>query len=121
MIIEPLESISHMSCNITNEARSEALGLIKYFKTFDAIVLLTVWRKVLQCIENRNVILQRGHISLDTEINNIKALQEEMQVLRSEWDSLLNEASLVAQAVEVYRYDRRPNEDKMQRTHSKVQ
>lgn len=47
-----------------------------YFKTFDAIVLLTVWVKILQCIENRNVILQAGDISLDVEAANIKALQE---------------------------------------------
>ncbi|KAL0189891.1 hypothetical protein M9458_016990, partial [Cirrhinus mrigala] len=89
------------TCNLTSEAKSEANGLNNYFKTFDAIVLLTVWVKVLQCIENRNLILQTGDISLDTQAANIKDLQEEIQAIRNKWDSLLTEASLVAQAMEI--------------------
>jgi len=50
----------------------KANGLISYFKTFDAIALLTVWVKLLQCNENRNVILQAGDISLDVQAENIK-------------------------------------------------
>ncbi|KAL6475705.1 hypothetical protein MHYP_G00167450 [Metynnis hypsauchen] len=99
-ILEALECVL-ATCSLTSEAKSEENGLISYFKTFDAIVLLTVWVKILQCIENRNVILQAGDISLDVEAANIKALQEEMQAFRNRWDSLLAEASLVAQAMDV--------------------
>lgn len=99
-ILEALDSVL-ASCSLTNEAKSEVNGLICHFKTFEAIVLLTVWVKILQSIENRNVILQAGDISLDVEAANIKALQEEMQVIRCKWDSLLAEASLVAQAMDV--------------------
>lgn len=89
------------SCSLTIEAKSEVKGLISYFKTFDDIVLLTVWVKILQCIENRSFILQAGNIPLDVEAANIKALQEEMQVLCSKWNSLLVEATIVAQAMDV--------------------
>lgn len=82
MIIEVLESIL-VSCNMTNEARPEDHGLKNYFKTFDTIVLLTVWMKVLQCIENRNVTLQAGDVLLDTVTNNIRALQGE--TVRPPW------------------------------------
>lgn len=99
-ILEALECVL-ATCSLASEAKSEANGLISYFKTFDAIVLLTVWVKILQCIENRNVILQAGDISLDVQAANIKALQEEMQALRDRWDSLLAEASLVAQTMDV--------------------
>ncbi|KAL7372369.1 hypothetical protein ABVT39_015108 [Epinephelus coioides] len=99
-ILEALECVL-ATCSLTSEAKSEANGLISYFKTFDAIVLLTVWVKILQCIDNRNVILQAGDISLDVEAANIKALQEEMQALRNRWDSLLAEASLVAQEMDI--------------------
>uniref|UniRef100_A0A3B1IJ48 TTF-type domain-containing protein n=1 Tax=Astyanax mexicanus TaxID=7994 RepID=A0A3B1IJ48_ASTMX len=99
-ILEALECVL-ATCSLTSEAKSEANGLINYFKTFDAIVLLTVWVKILQCIDNRNVILQAGDISLDVEAANIKALQEEMQALRNRWDSLLAEATLVAHAMDV--------------------
>ncbi len=54
--------------------------------SFKAIVLLTVWKKILQSIEDRNLILQSGKISMEFEINNIQALKEEMEVLRnSSW------------------------------------
>lgn len=99
-IIAALECILD-TCNLTSEAKSEANGLKNYFKTFDAVVLLTVWVKVLQCIENRNLIHQARDISLGIEAANIKALQEEIQAIRDEWDLLLTEASLVAQAMEI--------------------
>lgn len=99
-IIAALERIL-ATYNLTSEAKSEANGLKNYFKTFDAVVLLTVWVKVLQCIENRNLILQAGDISLDIETANIKELLDEIQAIRNEWDSLLAEASLVAQTMEI--------------------
>lgn len=77
-IIEALECIL-ATCNLTSEAKSEANVLNNYFKTFDAVVLLTVWVKVLQCIGNRNLILQAGDISLDIETANMKALQDEIK------------------------------------------
>lgn len=69
--------------------------------SFDAIVLLTIWVKVLQCIDCRNVILQSGKISLEVEAANINALKDEMQALRNEWDSLLSEATLVANEMRI--------------------
>lgn len=47
------------------------------------------------------MILQAGDISLDVEAASITALQDDMQAIRNEWDSLLTEASLVAQAMEI--------------------
>ena len=94
-VLKSLDSIV-MTCSLTSEARSEANGLRKYFMSFDAVVLLTVWLKVLQSIDNRNVILQSGKISLDIEAANIRDLTEEMQSLRDAWDTLLAEAKLIA-------------------------
>ena len=86
------------TCSLASDDKSEANGLISYFKTLNVIVLLTVWVKILQCIENRNVTLQTGDISPFVEATNMKALHEEIQALLNRWDSLLAEASLVAQA-----------------------
>jgi hypothetical protein len=84
------------TCSLTNEAKSEAKGLKSIFMSFKAIFLLTFWVKVLQCIDNRSLILQSGNISLDMEAAHIKALQEEIQALCNQWDALLAEASTVA-------------------------
>ncbi len=78
-IIEALDTIL-AKCSLTNEARSDASGLKQYFMSFKAIVLLTVWKKILQSIEDRNLILQSGKISMEVEISNIQALKEEMEV-----------------------------------------
>lgn len=78
----------------SNKARAEASGLKNYFMTLNAIVLLTVWLKVLQCIDSRNVVIQSGKISLDTEVVNIIALRKETLALRDGWELLLSEAEL---------------------------
>ena len=90
MALERVES----TCNLTNDAKSEAKSLKTYFHTFDAVILLTAWVKVLQSIEHRNLILQTGNLSLEMQAANIKAPQEEMQAMRGEWDSLLAEAEI---------------------------
>ena len=58
-VIEALSSILS-TCSLSNDARAEAVGLGKNLMSFDAIVLLTIWFKVLQCIYCRNEILQSG-------------------------------------------------------------
>lgn len=57
--------------------------------------------KVLQCINDRNVILQAGKISLEKEVADISVLKHELQALRDKWDSLLSEATLVATQMDV--------------------
>lgn len=99
-VINALDSIL-LTCILTSEARSEASGLKNYFMSFNANVLLTVWLKILQCIEDRNVILQSGKISLDTQAASIRALKEEMQALRDGWKSLLSEATLISMQMDV--------------------
>jgi len=99
-VINALDGIL-MTCSLTNEARSDANGLRKYFMSFDAILLLTIWLKELQSIDDRNVILQSGKISLDIEAANVRALTEEKQSLRDAWGSLLAEAKLIARETQV--------------------
>lgn len=94
-VMEALSSILS-TCSLSHDARAEAVGLRKHFMSFDAIVLVTIWLKVLQCIDCRNVILQSGNISLEMEAANGNALKDEMQALRNERDSLLSEATLMA-------------------------
>lgn len=70
-LLEALDSIL-ARCSLTNEGKSEVTGLRSYFTSFKAIVLLTVWKKILQSIEDRNIILQSGKITLDAEAANME-------------------------------------------------
>lgn len=99
--VNPLATLSFCSLHTFNLVGVHETGSWpEVAKSFDAIDLLIVWVMIFQYIENQNVILQSGDISLDVESANIKALQK-MLVIRCKWDSLLVEASLVAQAVDV--------------------
>ncbi|KAJ7998137.1 hypothetical protein DPEC_G00219470 [Dallia pectoralis] len=73
--------------NLTSEAKAEAQGLKNYFQSFNAVSLLTLWVKVLQCIEDRNLTSQSSTISLDVQAVNIKELEEEIACMRASWDS----------------------------------
>lgn len=99
-VIEAIECIMS-SCKLSNEALSDARGLKEYFTSFKAIVLCSVWVKILQHIEDRNLLFQSGSLSLDQEMANIEALIQEIISLRNEWDSLLSEAQNVANAMGV--------------------
>ncbi|CAJ0949525.1 unnamed protein product [Ranitomeya imitator] len=84
------------SGKLTNDAHSEAEALSDYFSSFRAVVLATFWVKILTSFEERNKILQSSSVSLEVGAANIKALSEEMKLLREKWPTLLSEASLVA-------------------------
>lgn len=55
----------------------------------------------MQCIDDRNRILQSGKISLEVEASNVTALKSEIQAFRNVWDSFLSEATLVAKAMDI--------------------
>ena len=74
----------------------QAHGLKTYFQSFNSVLLLTFWTKVLQCIEDRNIISQSSTISLDVQAANIKELEGEIALLRSSWNNFLKEATAVA-------------------------
>ncbi len=79
-VIEALSAILS-TCSLSNEARAEAFGLRKYFSSFlSSIVLLTIWVKVLQFIDDRNIILQSGKISLEAEAANVRDLKNRCKI-----------------------------------------
>lgn len=88
-VIEALDSL---------ESRKNVLPIIQSVLLISAIVLLSFWVKVLQCIKDRNLILQSSSISLDIGAGNNKALEEEMISMCNSWASILSEATVVANA-----------------------
>lgn len=64
--------------NLTSEAKAQAHGLKTYFESFEAVVLLTFWVKVLGCIEDRNLASQSSSLSLEIQVASVKELENEM-------------------------------------------
>ena len=90
-VIQALDTVI-TSGKFTSEAKAEAQGLKSYFQSFNAVLLLTFWVKVLQCIEDRNLTSQSSTISPDMQAVNIKELEGEIACMRASWDSFLTEA-----------------------------
>ncbi|KAG8582256.1 hypothetical protein GDO81_007971 [Engystomops pustulosus] len=99
-ILKALEKVL-ASRKLSNDAHSDAQGLYDYFSSFRAVVLATFWVKVLTSFEERNKILQSRSISMEIGVANIKALSDEMKLLREKWPVLLSEASAVADCMEI--------------------
>lgn len=54
------------------------------------------WYKILSCIGQRNVIIQKRGISLDVEINLFSDLKIDLQNIRDSWPQILFESQQVA-------------------------
>lgn len=54
------------------------------------------WYKILLCIGQRNVIIQKRGISLDVEINLFSDLKIDLQNIRDSWPQILFESQQVA-------------------------
>lgn len=97
-VIQALDTLISTG-NLTSEAKAEAQSLKTYFQSFNAVLLLMFWVKVLQCIEDRNLTSPSSTISLDVQAVNIKELEEEITHIRASWDSFLTEATAVARSM----------------------
>ncbi|XP_025408958.1 zinc finger MYM-type protein 1-like [Sipha flava] len=82
--------------NMPDKMYSEIMALKKYFSSFECIAMASFWFKVLSSINERNIIIQSRGISLEVEIDLIKDLINELNNIIDEWPTILNEASLVA-------------------------
>ena len=87
--------------DISSEARADIANLIKYFKSFKAIILATTWFKILKSIDMRTKVLQLRNTTIDAEVRNLDSLSDEMRLYRDSWASIFEEASLVADELHV--------------------
>lgn len=79
---------------------SEICGLLKWMNSFEFLLLALIWFRILQCLDDRNKILQLANITIDEEAKHIKSLTKEMEHLRGSWQNILDEARLIAPGLE---------------------
>ncbi|XP_050062926.1 uncharacterized protein LOC126552275 [Aphis gossypii] len=75
---------------------AEAIGLIAWLHSFEFILLTTIWYKVLQCIDDRNKVLQSKNLSMDESSMHFQQLATEIQQIKDSWNDLLLESKSVA-------------------------
>ena len=84
--------------NLTQETRSDVVGMISYLSSFESILMGLLWLKILTAINFRNLLLQAREATLDVEVANIHDLIGDLKLLRSKWDEILSESKLVAES-----------------------
>ena len=82
--------------NLTPETRAVVRGVVHYVKTFECLMLGSIWLKVLVAIDNRNRVLQARNMTIDVAVRNLESLLEELANLRENWDAILSEVTAVA-------------------------
>lgn len=101
-IINALDRVmSELSCTLPEKCHSEIKLIQKYFTSFKAIVLSNFWYKILTCIDQRNVIIQKRGISLNDEINLESDLKKDLQNLRNSWPQVILESQKMAREMKI--------------------
>ena len=57
----------------------------------------TLWLKLLTIIHETNLVIEVRDVTLDVARDNIDCLMKHIQLIREQWDVMLEEAKLVAQ------------------------
>ena len=88
--------LEEMSSSLPPSAYNIILGLKKYFNSTKSLMLASFWFKVLSCIDQKKCCYSKQGITLNVEISLMEDLLTELQLLRDNPDSIIEEAKLVA-------------------------
>lgn len=89
-----LEEIKKL--NLTAETLRDVNGILKYMSTFECVLMASIWFKILQAINERNLVLQEMNATIDVEVDNLRSLLADLQLLRDQWSGIYNECKIVA-------------------------
>jgi hypothetical protein len=91
--------------NCTAKQLAEAKGILVTIDTYEFLVLLIFWRKVLEKAFNLSTYLQRSSIDLVTASHLIQLFENDMKNMRDEFESeferLENEATHLAEKCDI--------------------
>lgn len=97
-VLKALDDV--LKLNLTSECRRDVLGLQKHLKTFNFLLLSSIWTKILQAVDIVNKVIQQRGGTLDVASTNLNNLIEELKVLRNErWDEIFHETQAVAKNI----------------------
>lgn len=97
-LVDALDDV--LQLNLSAECRRDVKGLITYMRTFDCLILASIWCKVLKTIDIVNRVIQARGATIEVVSDNLKNLVVELQKLRNEgWENIWSEVSTVAENI----------------------
>lgn len=83
------------------KAVTEANGIRRYLRSFECILMSSIWFKILKPIDDTNMIIQARAATIDIEVANIKELISSLNGLRESYDMILSESQIVAKNLNI--------------------
>lgn len=93
-ILEALRKLEEL--DLPAECMNEVKTLEKWMKSFEFVVFITLWFKTLTAVNDVSLLLQSTSLNLDDELKLIRGLLNDLQLIRSSWDNILDESKEVA-------------------------
>jgi len=82
---------------LTGEMLAQEKLLKKWLKSFETVLLLTIWVNILQCVNDVSRLLQSQSISIEEEVKLLHNLVADLTRIKSSWKIILEEAKKVAE------------------------
>ena len=85
-ILKVLTRLSLVSEN--TKEKNTAIGLLKKMETYEFIVFLVMWERILRAFHSTSRELQSKNMDLSTACRLLKCIENELQYLRDNFDSV---------------------------------
>ena len=79
-----------------SKERADATALKKNIDTFNFIISIIVWERILTCLHRVSYKLQATNTDLFTSVRLLSAAHGELQYVRDSWDSVLQSATAMS-------------------------
>lgn len=81
------------------EIQADVECLIKWLKSFESVLLTTLWFKVLHCIDDKNKILQSAKLPMEEGAKHMSNLVKEIQTMKDSWPIFFEDAKQVTSSL----------------------
>ena len=82
--------------DLPGDVCNDVENLIRWLQSLEFVLLITIWFKVLQTINDVSVLLQGSKITIDEELRLIESLKDDLKRVRESWSVISVESKLVA-------------------------
>ena len=105
-VLKMLTKLSLLSKN--SKERSTAAGLRKRMESFQFIIFIVMWERILRAFNATSTILQSPKMDLSSAARLLNCTMTELQYLRNDWKSVVETATALANSWGIEAVFRRP-------------
>ena len=85
--------------DLPGDVCNDVENLIQWLQSLEFVLLITIWFKLLQTINDVSVLLQGSKITIDEELRLIESLKDDLKRVRESWSVISVESKLVASSL----------------------